>query len=561
MKKRPMINLTALILSLVLVLGACTSPAAVSSAPTDTTAASATVAPSGTPAAQEESNLNETGFPIVKKPITLNVMACAYGNVTLAYNDMTYFKELEQLTNVHIEWNAIKSGDEFGQKKNLMYASGVYPDMILKGTNNANDEEKYGVEQKILIPLDSYMEKYMPNYTKILSGRPDFKKIMTATDGHVYGIGVAMEMGYESPGHFFINKKWLDKLNLGVPKSLDELESVLEAFKSSDPNGNGESDEIPYSTVLFDSVAGINNFISLYGIADPNSGNNTTTHLNIIDGKIVFTADKPQFKDAIVELNKLYSQGLIDQEFITQDGTNLTSKIQSGNVGFFAYWRLTQSGFYEGIENDYVCVEPFAVKDGVKPVWLRQLDGLTTGQVVLTKENKYVEASLRWIDAQMDFDMGMKSKYGVEYTKKNDQGKYEQYLFKADGTAASNDDVGQVCPGPGGIYFFTSDMLKANYVFPKHHAEKYPYQDLYRPYLQSDYFNVLNYLRLSTEDRDLVSRIGTDIESMVKENVINMITKGNVDATWDQYIENLKSLELDKYVQVFQAALDRYNSN
>lgn len=42
-----------------------------------------------------------------------------------------------------------------------------------------------------------------------------------------------------------INKSWLEKLGLEVPKTWDDLTKVLTAFKNDDPNGNGEADEIP----------------------------------------------------------------------------------------------------------------------------------------------------------------------------------------------------------------------------------------------------------------------------------------------------------------------------
>ena len=63
----------------------------------------------------------------------------------------------------------------------------------------------------------------------------------------------------------FINVSWLEKLGLEMPTTLDELESVLEAFKTRDPNGNGIADEIPMigSTTLYCGDAPqwiINNF-------------------------------------------------------------------------------------------------------------------------------------------------------------------------------------------------------------------------------------------------------------------------------------------------------------
>jgi hypothetical protein len=44
---------------------------------------------------------------------------------------------------------------------------------------------------------------------------------------------------------WFINMEWLNKLDLEIPTTTDELTTVLRAFKEQDPNGNGLRDEIP----------------------------------------------------------------------------------------------------------------------------------------------------------------------------------------------------------------------------------------------------------------------------------------------------------------------------
>lgn len=47
---------------------------------------------------------------------------------------------------------------------------------------------------------------------------------------------------------FFVDKKWMDELGLKEPTSLDELYTVLKAFKDNDVNGNGDkNDEIPFT--------------------------------------------------------------------------------------------------------------------------------------------------------------------------------------------------------------------------------------------------------------------------------------------------------------------------
>ena len=44
-----------------------------------------------------------------------------------------------------------------------------------------------------------------------------------------------------------MNSDWLETLGLEQPTTPEELRTVLEAFKTQDPNGNGKADEIPLS--------------------------------------------------------------------------------------------------------------------------------------------------------------------------------------------------------------------------------------------------------------------------------------------------------------------------
>lgn len=504
---------------------------------------------------QANSNFNATGFPIVKEPITIKIMAKVNPSASPVFADMQYFKNLEKLTNIKISWDTVSSAD-FSQKTSLMYASGEYPDAIMGGSSVA-DEEKYGVDQKILIPIEQYVNSIMPNYKKALETKSEFKKISTATDGHMYSTMSLYEMGYEAGGHYFINKKWLDKLGLKVPKTVDELENVLTAFKTKDPNGNGKADEIPFELTLFDETTGIPNIFGIYGTPD------TAKHLNIDDNnKIVFTADKPAYKEGLKLLNRFYSSGLIDPEMSTQDLNTYYAKIKTGNVGVFMGWRLlSMAHSYPGIEKDYVCIEPISAGDK-KPTWLRSMDGVLPGALLVTKANKNVEATMRWADAQMDVEMSFQSRYGLmpDYVKKNDQGKYEVLTKHADGTPITNEEQGKQAAGPQGIHIVTADQMRSLYQLPPQHAEKYPYIDMYKPFMQKNFINNLGYLRMSSADNDKITRMSTDINKYVTENVIQMITKGNIDATWDKYIGQYKTMGVDEYVKMYQTSLDKFNN-
>ena len=66
----------------------------------------------------------------------------------------------------------------------------------------------------------------------------------------------------------FIRKEWLDKLNLQMPKTLDDLLNVAKAFTFRDPDGDGKVDTYGFGAA-FDATTysqGLgNDFAPIYG--------------------------------------------------------------------------------------------------------------------------------------------------------------------------------------------------------------------------------------------------------------------------------------------------------
>ena len=93
-------------------------------------------------------------------------------------------------------------------------------------------------------------EKYCPNLMEKMDS--EYGKMVaveactTMPDGHRYTMptsGIAPWIGLNRIGA--INTDWLEAVDMEVPTTLDEFKDVLVAFKTKDPNGNGQADEIP----------------------------------------------------------------------------------------------------------------------------------------------------------------------------------------------------------------------------------------------------------------------------------------------------------------------------
>lgn len=260
-------------------------------------------------ASSPDYKLQDVSFPL-KETKTLKFMTASSPLAPKDPNDKLILQRLEKETGVHIEWTNYQS--DFGEKRNLDISSGDLPDAI--HNDGASDVELMNWAKKgVIIPVEDLIDKYMPNLKKILEERPEYKSLMTAPDGHIYAFPWIEELGegkesiHSVNDMAWINKDWLKKLNLKMPETTDELIAVLEAFKNGDPNGNGEADEIPFAFINGNGNEDFKMLFGAFGVGDNDD------HIVVgNDGKIDFTADNDDYKEAVKFIRTLQEKGLIE---------------------------------------------------------------------------------------------------------------------------------------------------------------------------------------------------------------------------------------------------------
>ena len=173
------------------------------------------------------SYFNETGYPIVNEPIELNVMV-AVGPMSGDFNEMPVFKDLEERTGIKINVEQV-SPTAWTERKNLALASQDMPDIIIGGIGGMSDSEvnKYS-SQGIIVELNDYIEKYAPNFNKLLEEKPDLDAVIRNPEGKIFGLPFYQELVSERiPDNLFINKKWLHTLGLEVAQTTEEYYEEL----------------------------------------------------------------------------------------------------------------------------------------------------------------------------------------------------------------------------------------------------------------------------------------------------------------------------------------------
>lgn len=154
------------------------------------------------------------------------------------------------MTNIHIDWINIPAGST-RQKVMVAFASNSLPDAFLKCGNILDNTTQYTfAKDNMLYNLNQNdnLKNFAPNFYAFLSSSQSVQKALTFEGNAVYSFPQGVEaIPNKVAGKLFINQKWLDKVGMKMPVTLDEFYNVLIAFRDKDPNGNGKKDEIPLS--------------------------------------------------------------------------------------------------------------------------------------------------------------------------------------------------------------------------------------------------------------------------------------------------------------------------
>jgi putative aldouronate transport system substrate-binding protein len=515
-----------------------------SSSATDNTAA---------PSKEKKGDLsfNEEGLPIVKEPVTLTVLTTRWSNMGDSFAKKNqWIIDLEKNTNVKIDWQ-VQSLSTWNDQKAIMLASGQLPDIII-GSQTFNDQDIMS-NQSMFMALDDLVDKYMPNYKAALSEMPELKKAVTFPDGKMYSFGKNLPCRPMTCGQPIINKKWLDNLGLSVPTTTDELYTVLKAFKEKDANGNGDpDDEIPITGSGSKDIS--MDFLNPFGITDLNG-----KHMMVEkDGSLVYFPTSNQYKEGIKWLNKLYAEGIIDQEAFTQDDTMGQAKKQDpdvSKVGFDYAW--TPDSPFGKWSSEYIAIAPMKGPDG-KQYAAGDTNGISSilrNEAEITTFCKNPEIAARWLDQFYNGEASIQNFWGAIGTviTKNADGTYT-LNNPPEGTSADAWYWDESLRDFGPKYISKDFESKIKLSPTSGDGLKVELSKLGNPYITTPYPNVM----FTTEENQEIPTLLTDIDEYIKTCRANWISKGKIDEEWDAYVKKLNDMGLEKLIKIYTDAYQRY---
>ena len=155
------------------------------------------------------------------------------------------------------------------------------------------------------------------------------------------------------PNMIWLRKDWLDKLKLDPPKTLDDVEEIINEFITKDPGGNGPGNTIGLACAP--EVTSDNGYSYTFQTDIIFSKYNAYPKQWIKDdnGNIVYGSVTNNAKEALRYMNKLYKKGILDNKFLIRTQSNIQDMIINGKCGsFFSLWWAPNNPLMESIKND-----------------------------------------------------------------------------------------------------------------------------------------------------------------------------------------------------------------
>lgn len=509
---------------------------------------------SGGSTATAKTNLNTTGMPIVKEPIELTFFTGKAPTNSNNFEETLVWNKYAEATNIKVNFELVPFSS-ITEKRNLALANGDYPDAFYSARVPATDLYKYG-QQGVFLKLNDMIDQYAPNLKALLEKYPDLKKSLTMADGNIYSVP-----SFYSPEFLpmligtpiWVKKDWLDKLNMAEPTTTEEYYNYLKAVKNADLNGNGQADEIPYSGIGINSL--ILQVMGAWGMGNRGLGHRFVD-VDPNTNELRFYRLDPKYKEVLEYISKLYKEGLIDPEVFTQQDSEFMAKASKQTMGSVIY--PNPKAQFNG--DNYIGLGALKGPHGDQMYSHIKVPMVWPGAFVITDKNKHPEATLRWID----------SFFGEEWATFYFMGeKGVTYDENPDGTLEYRDEIKN---NPEGL---TLDQSLIKYVtwiggsYPAFAHEKYfkgsesapesiAAGKKAEPYRLKELWYYFNY---TEEETDFLQSTGKDIESYINETEAKLITGEIPFSEWESYVEKVQSLGVDQYIEVYQAAYERYKNN
>ena len=462
------------------------------------------------------------------------------GNVTnRVWDTNLFFDRMQEATGVSFQFRQYADEEQWTQRKGEIAEGTDLPDVLFKAELDMSEVRSL-YEKGIIIDLAPYLEQYAPDLWKLLEAHPEWKDAVSMADGAIPALPAINQL--QNNDAMWINTDWLKKLKLEMPATAEELTEVLRAFRTGDPNGNYQQDEIPLTFIGMWELRFLGH---AFGMTD------NDYYVSVKDGTVTSSLTTDENRAFLSWLHLLWEEELLDHNgFTTTDSlrqiTDEKKAIPYGVLLSASPLTLLPAAAL----SQFSLLEPLQY-NGTQTY--RDLAGdLVRGTFAITSSCKQPEKLVSWVNTLYTEEGSRMATYGVEG---------EEYLWNEDGLwewATTTENV-------------------ANEILPTHTLSEggtapglmdVRFQLKYREENTRNTIEALNRLKqfsvipyppvtLSAEAEQRVAEIQLSL-SRYAENTMACFVTGDIELTdenWETFCRTVEEKGLQEMIGIWQDAL------
>ena len=473
------------------------------------------------------------------------------------WHESPFHNNLIKLLGVNIEWMFPTTGTDGNTFTNTLLADPSNLPNIM--TVYWSGQASQYLDDELIWDLTPYIQEYAPAYYAFLQTNPAYDKAMKTDDGRYYAFNFFREDGgwndtYLGPT---IRTDWLEECGLDYPKTVSEFENVIRVFKEK----YGATFAFAWSRF---NTTGISGAFGAYGSANE--------QWFVKDGKVGLAQAQPEWRAYVSWLNKLWEEGLLDQDIFTLDDTSIKSKVHNDQVGItitsmgqLNNWNKERAA--EGKEAVWVG-SPYPTADDGSLAMVFGGFGISNRTGVITKctDEETMKLCLRALDYAYTQEGFLFWNYGVEgeswewgengvpqFTALVTEDKDVDPMTKYNGATWGNTCI----QATNLLYLKNSETaVKANDTW----FYNYP-DDEEKNLAVTGGWKWPNGTTFTTEEQDELDLIGGSIGTYCNESFANFVTGSldiDDDAVWAKYLSDFETYNLSRITEIRQACYDRY---
>jgi putative aldouronate transport system substrate-binding protein len=544
---------TAIALSLasVMTIAACSNSGGDPSEPSkETTKESQTAENSGSNAEVKEfSYPMEKGDALTYWLATTNTVTANFANL----GDSPFAKGLMKNTGVDIEFLQPPQGQE-NEQFSLIIADEDLPDIIeYNWVSQYSGGPEKAIKDGVIIPLNDVIDQYCPNLKKYLEENPDIDRMIKTDEGKYYAFPfIRGDEGLLNTIGLMLRGDWLKELNMEVPETIEEWETVLTAFKEK----KGAS--APFT---FEYTNG------QYLSANPIAYAFDTSYSFYLgsDEKVHFGAIEEGYKNYLQLMHDWYQKGLLDVDIATMKNDQVAAKVTNGDAGA----SMGQAGSRMGTwisaarktnpDFSLVAAPQPTTKKGTKAEFGHvEVPYSGRASAAITSSCKDVERAARLLDYAFSEEGHMYYNFGTEgetYTMVDGNPVYTDLILNnPDGWPISQAMSAYIRGNYNGP--FVQDVRYLSQYYQMEEQKETP--KVWGSASSNGAAHVMPPITPTSDESKEFSRIMNQVNTYRDEMTLKFIFGDESLDKFDDYVKNIESMDIAKALEIQNAALERY---